>query len=82
MKPMITAGAYYAKTHFSELLNKVAEGENIQITRHNVPVARLTPAASRREEPLTDTITKIRKFKARHKATRDEIAEMIREGRR
>lgn len=79
---MITAGAYYAKTHFSELLNKVAQGEEVQITKHNVPVARLMPDAPRRTESLPETIAKIHRFRARHKATRDEITEMIREGRR
>jgi len=36
-------GAYDAKTHFSELLEKVAAGEEITITRHGTPVARLVP---------------------------------------
>ena len=36
-------GAYDAKTHFSELLEWVATGEEITITRHGVPVARLVP---------------------------------------
>ncbi|MEX0677725.1 MAG: type II toxin-antitoxin system Phd/YefM family antitoxin [Pirellulales bacterium] len=38
-----TVGAYDAKTHFSELLEKVAAGEEITITRHGTPVARLVP---------------------------------------
>jgi prevent-host-death family protein len=36
-------GAYEAKTHFSELLEKVESGEEITITRHGTPVARLVP---------------------------------------
>lgn len=36
-------GAYDAKTHFSELLEKVAGGEEITITKHGTPVARLVP---------------------------------------
>lgn len=36
-------GAYQAKTHFSELLAKVESGEEITITRHGTPVARLVP---------------------------------------
>ena len=36
-------GAYDAKTHFSELLERVAAGEQITITRHGSPVARLVP---------------------------------------
>jgi prevent-host-death family protein len=37
-------GAYVAKTHFSELLERAVSGEEITITRHGVPVARLVPA--------------------------------------
>lgn len=43
---MVTVGAYEAKTHLSELLDKVASGESVVITRHGHPVARLVPATS------------------------------------
>ena len=33
-----------AKTHISALLDKVEEGEEVTITRHGKPVARLVPA--------------------------------------
>ena len=36
-----TVGAYEAKTHLAELLEKVEAGEEITITRHGRPVARL-----------------------------------------
>jgi prevent-host-death family protein len=35
--------AYDAETHFSALLEKVQGGEEITITRHGQPVARLIP---------------------------------------
>jgi len=38
-----TVGAYEAKTHLSELLEKVEAGEEITITRHGSPVAKLVP---------------------------------------
>jgi len=41
---MITVGAFEAKTHLSSLLDKVAGGEEVLITRHGAPVARLTRA--------------------------------------
>jgi prevent-host-death family protein len=40
-------GAYDAKTHFSELLEKVESGEEITITKHGTPVARLVPATKK-----------------------------------
>ncbi|MDA0835602.1 MAG: type II toxin-antitoxin system prevent-host-death family antitoxin [Planctomycetota bacterium] len=36
-------GAFEAKTHFSELLERVSHGEEITITRHGTPIARLVP---------------------------------------
>jgi prevent-host-death family protein len=38
---MITVGAFEAKTHLSTLLDKVASGEEVVITKHGKPVARL-----------------------------------------
>jgi prevent-host-death family protein len=40
---MDTFGAFDAKTHFSQLLERVAGGETITITRHGMPVAKLVP---------------------------------------
>ena len=37
-------GTFQAKTHFSQLLERVAKGEEITITKHERPVARLAPA--------------------------------------
>lgn len=37
-------GAFEAKTHLSALLERVAQGEEIVITRHGRPIARLLPA--------------------------------------
>lgn len=36
-------GAYDAKTRFSELLERVEQGEELTITRHGTPVAKLVP---------------------------------------
>lgn len=38
---MATVPAFEAKTRFGELLDRVLEGEEIVITRHEKPVARL-----------------------------------------
>lgn len=43
---MITVGAFEAKTHLSALLDRVAAGEEIVITKHGKPVARLVSAKS------------------------------------
>jgi prevent-host-death family protein len=52
---MSTVGAYEAKTHLPALLERVASGEQITITRHGTPIARLVPADAPRT-PTVDTI--------------------------
>jgi prevent-host-death family protein len=41
---MIEVGTYEAKTNFSALLDRVERGEEVVITRHGQPVARLVSA--------------------------------------
>ena len=41
--------AFEAKTRFGSLLRRVAEGEEIIITRHDMPVARIVPEANDRK---------------------------------
>ncbi len=48
---MATIGAFEAKTHLSQLLEKVAAGEKFVITRHGKPVAKLVPV-DEKDEPL------------------------------
>lgn len=40
---MTTISAFEAKTRFGDLLERVCRGEEIVITRHQKPVARLIP---------------------------------------
>ena len=42
-------GASKAKTHLPQLLDRVARGESLTITRHGKPVARLVPVAGDRD---------------------------------
>jgi len=42
---METIGAFDAKTHLSALLDRVAKGEKLTITRHGIPAAVLVPIA-------------------------------------
>ena len=39
----VTVGAFEAKTHLSSLLQQVELGEEVTITKHGRPVARLVP---------------------------------------
>lgn len=42
-------GSYEAKTHLPQLLDRVARGESLTITRHGRPVAHLVPVDTHRE---------------------------------
>jgi prevent-host-death family protein len=43
---METIGLFEAKTHLSELVARAEQGEEVIITRHNRPVAKLVPVTS------------------------------------
>jgi prevent-host-death family protein len=77
-------GSYEAKTHLSQLLDRVAKGEEITITRHGKPVAILVPAdhVSRRPE-ISEVIEQLRAFRKGNTLGREtSIRDQIEEGRR
>lgn len=43
-----TIGLFEAKTHLSELVARAEQGDEVIITRHNRPVAKLVPVARAR----------------------------------
>ena len=57
---MEKVGAYEAKTHLPELLERVIKGERITITRHGVPVAVLQPPESMRKTEPKKAIAELR----------------------
>jgi prevent-host-death family protein len=78
---MRTIGAYEAKTHLPRLLDEVAAGDEIVITKHGVPVAVLIPARPSAGS-IEDAIASLRAFRARHPLGDVTIRELIDEGRR
>jgi len=77
-----TVGAYEAKTHFSQLLDRVARGERVVITRRGVPVAVLVPYRTRSQEEIAAAIEAIRAFQKGHSLGDDlTIRDLIEEGR-
>jgi prevent-host-death family protein len=78
---MITVGAYEAKTHLSELLDKVVGGERVTITRHGVPVATLVPAGSGKMS-VDDAVDRLAEFGRGKSLGGLTVREMIEEGRR
>ncbi len=78
---MEAVGAYEAKTHLPRLLDEVAAGRSVMITKHGVPVAKLVPA--HRERPLAGEVIRALR-EARRNVTLGglSLADLISEGRR
>jgi prevent-host-death family protein len=79
---METVGAFEAKTHLGELLDRVARGESVTITRHGKPVAQLVPTPPAQERDRADVIRDLLDFSKGRKLEGMSIREMIDEGRR
>jgi prevent-host-death family protein len=80
---MKSIGAFEAKTHLSELLERVSRGERITITRHGVPTALLVPVAEIALRPSHQEIVEgMRALRKRVKPGKMSVREMVREGRR
>ncbi len=79
---MDTVGAYEAKTHLPKLLDRVARGERIIITRHGTPVAVLQPAEKEKQIDVADVIKKMRRLRRSHFLNGLSIKDMIKQGRK
>jgi prevent-host-death family protein len=80
---METVGAFEAKTHLAELLDRVSRGETIIITRHGVPAARLVPiAAVQGKLSHQDIVEGMRALRRRVKTDSMSVREMVEAGRR
>jgi prevent-host-death family protein len=84
---MREVGAFEAKTHLSALLEAVAAGEEITITRRGKPVARLVPVdaidALRRRAAIARIFALRNELATRADGlTRDEILSARDQGRR
>lgn len=82
--------AFEAKTRFGELLQRVARGEEIVITRHDRPIARVVPegaatidSVKRSVEGLRELQERIRKrSKGRSTLSSAEVRAAIEHGRK
>lgn len=62
MAGMEEIGVFEAKTHLSELLERVAAGEEFTITRRGRAVARLVAAEGARSGAVRDAVEELRAF--------------------
>jgi prevent-host-death family protein len=76
-----TVTAFEAKTHLSELLKKVQNGEFFIVTLRGKPVARIVPFSEGIDYDLEIAMENLRKIRKTVKGKID-IREMIEEGRK
>ena len=85
-----TIGLFEAKTHLSELVARAEAGDDVVITRHNKPVARIVPYAAVQPIDVKRRLAALKRMQAvgaevasrGGPITRAEILEWIHEGRR
>jgi prevent-host-death family protein len=87
---MSTVTAFEAKTRFGELLDRVSRGEEIIITKHEKPVARIVPEGRGSLERVTDAVDSLfrlqnqiaARIRGQKPLTYAEVKSAIEEGRR
>ena len=79
---METIGAFDAKTHLAEILDRVEQGESVTITRHGKPVAQLVPVPRSPKRDRLEAIQELRKFGKGRRLDGLSIRSLIEEGRR
>ncbi|WP_159717051.1 type II toxin-antitoxin system Phd/YefM family antitoxin [Geminicoccus flavidas] len=83
---MTEVGILEAKTHLSRLIEQVEKGEEVVITRHGKPVARLQPMTSPVKPldaaALEAEITKLREFRRGRTLQDATLRDLVEDGRR
>ncbi len=86
---MGTVSSFHAKTNFGAILDRVAAGEEIVITRHDKPVAQLVPEGRHSLESVREAVEGLKALRERmsrrkgfRPLTDAEIRSAINEGRR
>ncbi|HEV8642587.1 MAG TPA: type II toxin-antitoxin system prevent-host-death family antitoxin [Methylomirabilota bacterium] len=79
---MTTVGVYEAKTQLPRLIDEVAKGARVTITKHGVPVAMLVPAAGVRRVALDDVINALQAFRKGRRLGGRSLRALIAQGRR
>jgi prevent-host-death family protein len=80
---METVGTFEAKTHLSELLDRVGKGETITITKHGIPATMLVPVgATKKKLTHGEIVEGMRALRKRRKPDRMSVRKMVEGGRR
>ena len=76
-------GAFEAKTHFSQIIEKAERGEDFIITRRGKPVAKIIPFERKKEMSWEEALEGFREFRKLYRGEPGSfnIREAIEEGR-
>jgi prevent-host-death family protein len=76
----VTVGSFEAKTHLSSLLQRVEAGEEVTITKHGRPIARLVPVNQGAPRDWKSFWARVDEHRV-HAGSRADIKQHIEEGR-
>ena len=81
---METIGAFDAKTRLSELLERTANGESFQITKHGRPVGKIVPPDNAPDpQAIAAAVQRLKSFRGTLKGlSKDEFLALKHEGHR
>jgi prevent-host-death family protein len=79
---MAKVGVFEAKTHLSALLDRVAAGEHVTITRHGQPIAVLVPAVEAESHVRHAAADRLRALRVGVTLGDSDLRSLIEEGRR
>jgi prevent-host-death family protein len=76
-------GAFEAKTHFSQIIEKAESGEDFIITRRGKPVAKIIPFEQKKEMTFKEAVKQLIEFRKLYRGEPGSfnIREAIEEGR-
>jgi len=77
-------GAFMAKTHFSQIIEKVENGEDFVITKRGKPVAKIIPFRREPEMTFHEAVAEMHEIRKRYRGKPGSfnLREAIEEGRR
>ena len=79
---MKSIGSYKLKTHLSEILDSVENGQSIHVTRHGKTIARILPPEVSQSQEVHAAVLRIKAFARTRLPKGVTIKSLIEEGRR
>ncbi|MCL2878818.1 MAG: type II toxin-antitoxin system prevent-host-death family antitoxin [Treponema sp.] len=77
-------GAFEAKTHFSQIIDKAEQGEDFVVTKRGKPVAKIIPFRQDQKMTFQEAVEQLKEMRKLYRGKQGSfnIREAIEEGRR